>query len=375
MISFGGVLPWGASVWVVRPGCFLGCGGRLAGGTSRGFGIAAGNVGGGRYGPRVIVLSRADVEELLDIEALVDALEPAMADLSAGRAAVPDRTAALVPGRDALLLDMPGYGPSADMLISKLVSVFPGNAESGLPVRQAVVVAFDPRTGEPAAFMDGTHITAARTGACAALSARLLARPEASVATVLGTGPQARAHVRALPFARPLKEIRVAGRDLERSRAFADEMSGEVPVRAVASYEEACAGADIVCGATYADEPVIRREWIAPGTHVTSVGYNPRGREVDDATLAESALFVESRKAALEAVPPNRDLADPIERGVITAGHVRAELGEVIEGTHPGRTSPDEITLYKSVGVIPQDIAAVSLVLAAARARGKGTMV
>ncbi|MEV5570607.1 ornithine cyclodeaminase family protein [Spirillospora sp. NPDC052269] len=334
-----------------------------------------GNVGGGRYGAGVIVLSRADVEELLDIGALVDALAPAMADLSAGRAEVPARTVAPVPEADALLLDMPGYAPSANLLISKLVSVFPGNAGSGLPVRQAVVVAFDPRTGEPAAFMDGTYLTAARTGACAALSARLLARPDASVAAVLGTGPQARAHVRALPFARPLKEIRVAGRDFDRSQAFAEEVSGEVPVRAVESYEEACDGADIVCGATYAVEPVIRRAWIAPGTHITSVGYNPRGREVDDATIAESALFVESRRAALEAVPPNLDLADPIERGVIKADHVRAELGEVIEGTRPGRKGPDEITLYKSVGVIPQDIAAVSLVLAAARARGHGVVV
>ncbi|WP_026412339.1 ornithine cyclodeaminase family protein [Actinomadura oligospora] len=323
----------------------------------------------------MIVLSRADVEELLDIGALVDALAPAMADLSAGRAEVPARTAAPVPEADALLLDMPGYAPSANMLISKLVSVFPGNAGRGLPVRQAVVVAFDPRTGEPAAFMDGTYLTAARTGACAALSARLLARADASVAAVLGTGPQARAHVEALPFARPLREIRVAGRDVDRSRAFAEEMSGGgVPVRAVASHKEACDGADIVCGATYAVEPVIRREWIAPGTHVTSVGYNPRGREVDDATVAGSALFVESRRAALEAVPPNLDLADPLEKGLIKADHVRAELGEVIEGTRPGRMSPDEITLYKSVGVIPQDIAAVSLILAAARARGHGVV-
>ncbi|MFC4908846.1 ornithine cyclodeaminase family protein [Actinomadura gamaensis] len=323
----------------------------------------------------MIVLSRADVEELLDVGALVDALAPAMADLSAGRAAVPDRTVAPVPDEDALLLDMPGYAPSAKLLISKLVSVFPGNAGSEVPVRQAVVVAFDARTGEPAAFLDGTYITAVRTAACAALSARLLARPDASVAAVFGTGPQARAHVRALPYARTLREIRVAGREFERSRAFADEMSGDVPVRAVASYEEGCDGADIVCGATYAVEPVIRRAWLAPGTHVTSIGYNPRGREVDDATVAGAALFVESRRAALGAVPPNLDLAEPLERGVITAEHVRAELGEVIEGTRPGRTNPDEITLYKSVGVIPQDIAAVSLILAAARERGRGVTV
>jgi ornithine cyclodeaminase len=325
----------------------------------------------------VLVLSRRDVEELLDVDALIDSLAPAMADLSAGRAHVPERTAAAVPERDALLLDMPGHAPSAGALASKLVSVFPGNTGTALPVRQAVIVAFDPATGEPAALLDGTHITALRTAACAALSARLLARDDASVVAVLGTGVQARAHAIAVPRVRDVREVRIAGRDHAKAAALAEELSDAVDadVRAVAGYAEAVAGAGIVSAATYAVEPVVRREWLAPGTHVTSIGYNPRGREVDDATIADAALFVESRAAALAAVPPNLDLAEPLERGVITPAHVRAELGEVIEGTRPGRASEEEITLYKSVGVVVQDLAATALVLREARRRGAGTEV
>ncbi|TDD79107.1 ornithine cyclodeaminase family protein [Actinomadura darangshiensis] len=324
----------------------------------------------------MIVLSREEVEELLDVDALIDALAPAMADLSAGRAEVPERTVASVPDRDALLLDMPGYAPSPDALITKLVSVFPGNAGSAIPVRQAVIVAFDPVTGEPAALLDGTYITAARTAACAALSARLLARPDASTAAVLGTGVQARAHAIAVPRVRRIRELRIAGRDHAKAVRLAEELADAVDadVRAVATYEEAITGADIVSAATYAAEPVVRRAWVAPGTHVTSVGYNPSGREIDDATIADAALFVESRAAALAAVPPNRDLAEPLARGIITPAHVRAELGEVAGGTRPGRLGAEEITLYKSVGVVVQDLVATALVLAAARERGAGRL-
>ncbi|WP_214409583.1 ornithine cyclodeaminase family protein [Sphaerisporangium fuscum] len=325
----------------------------------------------------MIVLSRREVEALLDVDALIDALAPAMADLSAGLASVPDRSAAVVAERNALLLDMPGYLPSSGALASKLVSVFPGNAGTGLPVRQAVIVAFDPETGEPAALLDGTYITAIRTGACSALSARLLAREDAATLAVLGTGVQARAHARAVSRVRPITEIRIAGRDHAKAAALAKELSGEIPadVRATATYEEALSGADIACATTYALEPVVRRAWVDPGLHITSIGYNPQGREIDDATIAEASLFVESRHAALAAVPPNMDIAEPLSRGVITPDHIRAELGELVAGTAVGRTDDEQITLYKSVGVIVQDTAATALVLAAARERGTGVQV
>src|SRR6476661_7156309 len=237
----------------------------------------------------VLVLSRDDVRALLDLDALIAALSPAMADLSAGRASVPDRIGALVPEHDGRLMAMPGYVPSLGALVSKLVTLFPHNAGTRFPTHQAVIAVFDPETGAPAALLDGTEITAVRTGACSALSAQLLAREDASVLAVLGTGVQARSHARALTRVRPIRELRVAGRDPAKAQALAAEMAKELGItaRAADSYREAIAGADIVCAATHASEPVVRREWLSPGTHVTSVGYNPAGRELDDATVAD----------------------------------------------------------------------------------------
>lgn len=314
----------------------------------------------------MLVLAREQVEKLLDLDKLIDALAPAMADLSAGRASVPPRVGAAVPG-GAMLGAMPGYVPSAAVLMTKVVSLFPGNAGTALPIHQAVIVAFDPRTGEPSALLDGTEITAVRTGACSALSARLLARDDAAVLAIVGTGVQARSHARAMCRVRPITEIRVAGRDRAKAGALAAELSDElgIPARATGSYAEALAAADIVCATTHSAEPVVRREWLAPGAHVTSVGYG--GREVDDATVAGALVCVESRADALAPYPAGTaDLLEPIRDGVITADHIHAELGELVEGTRPGRRTPEQITLYKSVGVAVQDAAAVALVLAAA---------
>lgn len=179
----------------------------------------------------VLVLNRRQVEALLDVDALIDALAPAMADLSAGRASVPDRVAALVAERDGLLAAMPGYVPSCGMLVSKLVTLFPHNTT--LPTHQAVIAVFDAATGEPAALLDGTAITAARTGACSALSARLLAREDAGVLAILGTGVQARSHADAMCRVRPIRQIRVAGRDPAKAAALAAELwvSRRVPRR------------------------------------------------------------------------------------------------------------------------------------------------
>ena len=315
----------------------------------------------------MLVISRLEVERLLDVDELIDALASAMADLSAGRASVPNRVGARVPGPDGMLAAMPGYAPSVGALASKLVTLFPANTE--LPTHQAVIVVFDPATGEPEALLDGTAITAIRTAAGSALSTRLLARPDARTLAILGTGVQARAHADAVPRVREFDEIRIAGRDPAKARALADELGA----RATSSYAEACDGADVVCATTHPVEPVVRREWLAPGTHVTSVGFNPAGREVDDATVADALVVVESRDAVLAPDPAgSQDLIQPIERGVIDAGHIHAEIGELVDGVKPGRGSPEQITLYKSVGVAVQDCAAAALVLSAARARGAG---
>ncbi len=173
----------------------------------------------------MLVLNRAQVESLLDLDALIDALATAMADLSAGRASVPDRTAAMVPERDGFLAAMPGYAPSTGVLMSKLVSLYPQNAGGPLPTHQGVIVAFDPDNGRPSALLDGTAITAIRTGACSALSARLLAREDAVTLAVLGTGVQARTHARAMCRVRPIRRIRVAGRDPSKAAALAAELA------------------------------------------------------------------------------------------------------------------------------------------------------
>lgn len=324
----------------------------------------------------VLVLSRAQAEALLDLDALIDALALAMADLSAGRASAPDRIGALVPEHGGLLAAMPGYVPSAGVLMSKLVSLYPRNAGGPLPTHQAVIVVFDPGTGQPVALLDGTAITAIRTGACSALSARLLARPDAEVLAILGTGVQARSHARAMCRVRPIRQIRVAGRTQARAAALAAELSDTLPAsaQAVATYREALDGAGIACAATHAAEPVIRRSWLAPGVHVTSVGYG--GREIDDATVRDALVCVESRHAALAPYPAgSSDLLEPIRDGVIPAGHVDTELGELVAGTKPARQSPDQITLYKSVGVAVQDAAAAALVIAAARTRSTGQQI
>lgn len=324
----------------------------------------------------VLVLTRAEVRELLDLDELIDALAEAMAHLSSGRASNPDRVAAIVPERDGLLGAMPGYLPAPAALMGKLVSVFPGNAGADIPTHQALIAVFDPQNGTPAALLDGTEITAARTGACSALSVRLLAREDAAVLGLLGTGVQARSHARAVVRVRPIEEIVIAGREPRRADAVGRELGAELGVaaRAVASYREAIEAADVVCATTHAVDPVVRGEWLSPGTHVTSVGFNAVGRELDDQTVVKSLVSVESRRAAL-APPPagTNDLLGPIAAGLITAEHVHAELGELVSGSKPGRSSSEQITLYKSVGVAVQDAAAAALVLGRARAAGVGS--
>lgn len=315
----------------------------------------------------VLVLTRADVQSLLDIDALIDALAAAHVELSAGRVSMPARVAAAVHERDGFLAAMPAYLPSAGVLTSKLVALFPHNVDR--PTHHAVVVAFDPATGEPAALLDGEYLTAARTGAGSALSARLLAREDAEVLAILGTGVQARSHAIAVSRVRPIREVRLAGRDPANAAKLAAELDALLPqdVRAADTYREAMDGAAIVCATTHATDPVVRREWLSPGTHVTSVGFNRAGREVDDATVAAALVCVESRQAALAPFPAgSNDLLQ-------SNAHLHAELGELVAGTKPGRTTRDQLTLYKSVGVAIQDAAAAALVLAAARERGRGT--
>jgi ornithine cyclodeaminase len=289
----------------------------------------------------MLVLSRADVEALLDLDALIDALAEAHAELSAGQASIPARIAAFAP--QGLLGAMPAYLPSTG-LGCKLVSLFPENRDR--ETHQAAIMLFDPDNGSPLALLDGTHITAMRTAGAAALAAKLLMRDDARVLAILGTGVQSRAAAEMFARVRGFDEIRIAGR-------------GE--------FEDAVRGADVVAATTAAAEPVVRAEWLEEGTHVSSVGYHPPGSELDPAIVERADVICVELRDSTFAAPP----AGAVElAGRDPAAAV--ELGELVTGTRPGRGSDAEITLYKSVGVAVQDLAAAALVLRAARERNVG---
>jgi ornithine cyclodeaminase len=242
---------------------------------------------------------------------------------------------------------------------AKLVSLFPRHD----PAHQAAIVVFDAATGAPSALMDGDAITAARTAAGSRLATRLLARADARVLAVVGTGVQGDAHLAGLGREREWDEVRLAGRRTDRTQALAATHGA----RAAESVEAAVRGADVVCLATSATEPVLRREWLEPGAHVNSVGYVTSGCELDAATVRDALVVVESRDAAL--APPPAGSTD------LEGADVHAELGELVAGTRPGRTDPGALTLYKSVGVGLEDDAAAALALRGAEALGLGTLV
>lgn len=326
----------------------------------------------------MLLLNRREVEGLLDIDSLIAALATAMAELSAGHVSMPPRIVTLVREHGGLLGAMPVYLGSARTLSTKLVSVFPENEARGVPSHQAVILLFDPETGSPRAMMDGTFITATRTAAGSALSARLLAREDARVLLIVGTGVQARAHARALPCVRTIREIRVVGRSRPKAALLAAEITMKQGIKTFTceNTEQTFAGAGIVCATTHSAEPVVKGAWLDPGTHVTSVGLNPDGRELDAEAVQKAVVVVETRQAALAPGPSGaNDLKWPIRDGLITESHIHAEIGELVSGAKPGRTSAEQITLYKSVGVAVEDAVAARLVLDAAEKQGVGRQI
>jgi len=308
----------------------------------------------------LLYLTRSDVERLLDLDAMLDALGKALVIFSSGAASVPPRGAARV-GERGLLAAMAGYVPGVALEV-KLVSVFPGNHHHGLPSHQGMIMVFDDETGTPLALMDGTYITAMRTGGTAAVAARLLAREDASVLTILGAGVQGASHLETFPRIRDFKEIRVASRDMGKATALAARHPRAV---AVDSFEAAVRGAHVVACCTDTHEPILRRDWLEPGTHVSSVG-GTFGPELDAATIAAGRVFVEWRGAATNAPPAGASELQGIDASSLT------EVGEVLAGTKPGRRSRDEITIYKSTGHAVEDAAAARLVYDRAIAEGVG---
>jgi ornithine cyclodeaminase/thiomorpholine-carboxylate dehydrogenase len=308
----------------------------------------------------ILILSAQEVQRLLDPDALLVALADAFRALSAGQVDAPKRIGVSIPTA-GFLLAMPAYQQDREISV-KLVSVFDGNTRLNLPTHQALICVFDPITGAPLAVMDGTAITALRTAGATAVATQLLAPADTQVLAIVGAGVQGRSHLTMVSRVRPFAEIRIASRQLARALELT---AADDRARAVESAEEAVRGADVVCLCTNASEPVISRDWLAPGAHVTSVGYAPPGGELDRQVIEQGHLFVETR-LAFEAPPAGcAELAglDP------SSG---TELGEVLLDQSLGRRSQGELTVYKAMGHACEDLAAASLVFHRARQEGAG---
>jgi len=324
----------------------------------------------------VIVLSAADVERLLPMGECIDLMSEALATLARGDAVVPLRTMMQPPDGRGLLGLMPGYisGPEPAFGF-KAVTVFPGNAALGIETHQGAVALLDPDTGRLTALMDGSTVTAIRTAAVSALSARHLARADASELAIIGAGTQARRSLEALICVRSLRAVRVWNRTRERAEELQAEASPHYgfPIAVMDSAAEAVRGADIVVTATHAIEPVLEAGWLARGAHVVAVGGRPPdGRELDTATVAAARLYVDRRESALNE---GGDVRIPIREGAITPEHIVAELGEVVAGMTPGRGSDGELTVFKSYGISVEDLAAAAHVVGGAIAGGVGARV
>jgi alanine dehydrogenase len=308
----------------------------------------------------LLYLSREDVERLLDIDAMLDALGKVLIAFSAGITTVPPRVGIRVPDK-GIMGSMPGYVPGVALEV-KLVSVFPGNDQHSLPSHQGLIALFDEGNGAPLAIMDGTYITAIRTGGTAAVATGALARKDAKVLAILGAGVQGASHLETMPRVRDFEEIRIASRDGSKAAALA---SRHPRARAVGSFEDAVRGADVVACCTDAHEPVIRRDWLKAGVHVSSVG-GTFGPEIDPLTMSAARVFVEWRGAATNPPPAGAHELQGLDADSLT------EVGEVLAGTRPGRVSEDEITVYKSTGHAVEDAATARLVYDRARAEGAG---
>jgi ornithine cyclodeaminase/alanine dehydrogenase-like protein (mu-crystallin family) len=324
----------------------------------------------------VVILTAAEVTALLPMPVCIEAMAEALSSLSRGLAHQPLRLVFRPPAAAGIMAFMPAYqGGGQPVFGLKAIGIFPGNASRQMDTHQGAVALFDGDTGELRALMNGAAITAIRTAAVSALATRLLSREDAGDLALVGSGTQARTHLEALACVRPLRRVRVASADPERARRFAKEMSGggRIAVEAVASVEDAVRGADLVVLVTDSAEPVVKREWISAGAHVNAVGASlPDRREVDSATMAASRLFVDRRESTTTEAG---DYLIPLAEGAIRPDHIRGELGEVLTGARPGRASPDEITLFKSLGLAVEDLAAAAAVCERALASGVGARV
>jgi ornithine cyclodeaminase/alanine dehydrogenase-like protein (mu-crystallin family) len=324
------------------------------------------------------VLTQADVEKLLPMDECIEVMSGAMAALARGQVFQPMRLMLRPPTARGIMAVMPAYLATSEQNACyglKAICVFRGNPAQGKDAHQGAVLLYSGETGELLAVMNASAITAIRTAAMSGLATRLLARQDAHDCAIIGAGVQARSHLAAMRSVRALRRVRVASRTLAHAQKFAEECGPGLPfpIEAVATVEAAVRGADLIVTATTAGEPILRREWIAPGAHLNVVGaYTPTTREVDSATMAAARLFVDKRESALIEAG---DVLLAMQAGAIGPEHIRAEIGEVVIGRQPGRASPDEITLFKSLGLPVEDVAAAEHLYRRALETGLGSTV
>ncbi len=326
----------------------------------------------------MLVLTRSQVRELVSMADAIELMKTAFAELSAGRTVSPLRTVIPLPDREGDALFMPAYVPAMDALGLKSVNVFRRNLERGLPVIHAIVSLVDPETGQPMALMDGTYLTALRTGAVSGAAADLLARPESRVLAAIGAGAQGITQIAAVCAVRPIERViavDVNEQALERLRQQLRNDWPEIESRLETTTDAGAAvrEADVICTATTSRTPVFRDEDVRPGTHISAVGaYTPEMQELPAETVARATVVVDAVDAALAEAG---DLIIPLNDGLVTREHFARELGMVASGTAPGRTSDDEVTLFKSVGNAVQDVVVAKRAVERAWEMGVGTEV
>jgi ornithine cyclodeaminase len=324
----------------------------------------------------VLLLSHDEVAALLPVEECIPLMHDAFVSLAEGRVHQPLRTIVRPPGAAGVMGLMPSYssGPHPAFGL-KAICVFPGNAALGKDSHQGAVLLFSAESGELLAVINASAVTAVRTAAVSGVATRALAREDACDLAVIGAGVQARVHIEAMSHVCRIRRCRVASRSVESARKLAEELRGSYafPIEVVETVEAALRGADLIVTATNSAEAFVRREWIAEGAHLNAVGSStPNARELDAATVAASSLFVDSVESAINEAG---DYLRAVQEGLVGPEHIRAELGEVLNGTKPGRTSAGEITLFKSLGLAIEDLAAAKYLYDKCKETGAGNWV
>ena len=323
----------------------------------------------------MLVLSKQDIQTALPMGEGVEVMKRAFKQFYMGKATVPARIHIDVPEHNGTTLFMPGYLNEDKNITVKIVSVFADNPEKNLPAINAIVLVIDAETGIAHAILEGTYLTAIRTGATAGAATDFLAREDASSAAIFGAGPQGCAQLEAMCAVRPIRQAWIFDINRQAAQAFAADMTQRtaVSIQVGRNPMEAVANADIICTATNSIHPVFDNRDIRPGTHINAVGvYKPHIQELPADTVKRAKIVVDSRQACMEEAG---DLLVPIKQGIIAQEHIYAELGEIAAGVKPGRTSEEEITLFKSVGIAVQDAAAASAVLTQAESLNLGSRI